>query len=198
MSGRSPAGPLMAEHRVIERMLAVLEGQLDVIARTRSVDPLLIDAATDFIRTYADRCHHGKEEDILFRELDKKPLAPEHRAVMDELIAEHREGRRMVGELRSAAAAYEGGDGRELEAVLDRLEALAAFYPAHISKEDKAFFLPSMNYLGTEEREAMLEEEREFDREFIHELYRERMAEAVAEHGIVTGGEARTGERGET
>ena len=193
-----PVGPLMVEHRLIEKLMPVIRAATAAARREGRIDPRLVAFVIDFIRTYADRCHHGKEEDILFRELDKKPLAPEHRAVMDELIAEHREGRRMVGELRAAAAAYEAGGGGGLEAVVDRLEALAAFYPAHISKEDKAFFLPSMNYLSTEEREAMLEEEREFDREFIHELYRERMAEAVAEHGIVTGGEARTGERGET
>ena len=193
-----PVGPLMMEHRLIEKLMPVIRAATAAARREGRIDPRLVAFVIDFIRTYADRCHHGKEEDILFRELDKKPLAPEHRAVIDELVAEHREGRRMVGELRAAAAAYEGGDGGELEAVVDRLEALAAFYPAHISKEDKVFFLPSMSYLSQEEREAMLEEEREFDREFIHELYRERMAEAVAEHGIVTGGEARTGERGET
>ena len=33
------------------------------------VDPVFIDTAVDFIRTYADRCHHGKEEDLLFKAL---------------------------------------------------------------------------------------------------------------------------------
>ncbi len=86
MSGRSPAGPLMAEHRVIERMLAVLEGQLRVMAETGTVDPALIDTATDFIRTYADRCHHGKEEDILFRRLADKPLDSELAGMMAGLV----------------------------------------------------------------------------------------------------------------
>ena len=93
MPGRSPAGPLMAEHRVIERMLAVLELQLGVIAEEQAVDPTLIDTATDFIRTYADRCHHGKEEDILFRRLADKPLDAELAEVMFGLIEDHVRGR---------------------------------------------------------------------------------------------------------
>ncbi|GAH45136.1 unnamed protein product, partial [marine sediment metagenome] len=58
MSERSPAGPLVHEHRIIERMIAILTGELESIDRQRRVDSALIDTATDFIRTYADRCHH--------------------------------------------------------------------------------------------------------------------------------------------
>jgi hemerythrin-like domain-containing protein len=42
------------------------------IKNENRVKLLFIDTAVDFIRTYADRCHHGKEEDILFRNLAKK------------------------------------------------------------------------------------------------------------------------------
>jgi len=50
----------------------------------------------DFFRIYADRCHHGKEEDILFRELVKKPLSTEERNVLAELVDEHVQGRALV------------------------------------------------------------------------------------------------------
>jgi hemerythrin-like domain-containing protein len=186
----------MMEHRLIEKVIPIIRTATATARREGRIDTALVDFLVDFIRTYADRCHHGKEEDILFRDLERKPLAPEHRAVMDELIAEHREGRRMVGELRAAAAAYKAGDEGALGNVVDRLEALAAFYPAHIWKEDKVFFLPSMEYLSPEEREAMLAEEREFDREFLHKMFQERMAAtaaAAAEHSIVNGGEASNG-----
>jgi hemerythrin-like domain-containing protein len=61
-------GPLMIEHRLIERMLKVVEGVVADIEATQKVDPVFIDTAVDFIRFYADRTHHGKEEDILFRD----------------------------------------------------------------------------------------------------------------------------------
>ena len=62
-------GPLMIEHRLIERMITLIKQKLNQIESTNQVDPLFIDTVVDFIKFYADRTHHGKEEDILFREL---------------------------------------------------------------------------------------------------------------------------------
>jgi len=51
------------------------------------------------------------------------------------------------------------------------MEALVKFYPIHIEKEDKHFFIPCMDYFNGEEKDAMLKEMREFDRNMIHEKY---------------------------
>ena len=67
-------GPLMIEHRLIERMLEIIKRVLTKIEAQNQIDPLFVDTAVDFIKVYADRTHHGKEEDILFRELDNKPM----------------------------------------------------------------------------------------------------------------------------
>jgi len=82
-------GPLMIEHRLIEQMLTVIQRTLEHAEQTQAIDPCFVDTAVDFIRVYADRTHHGKEEDILFRELRKKPLSNEDRLLMDELIEDH-------------------------------------------------------------------------------------------------------------
>ena len=55
-----PIGPLMKEHRLIERMIALMEKELGRLNAGEELDPGFIDIAVDFIRTYADRCHHGK------------------------------------------------------------------------------------------------------------------------------------------
>lgn len=65
-------GPLMIEHRLIEKMIAVIKDTLKQVESTKKIDPLFVDKAVDFIQTYADRTHHGKEEDILFRDLGEK------------------------------------------------------------------------------------------------------------------------------
>lgn len=170
-----PIGPLMEEHRLIEKLMPDLRRAVGAGRREGRIDLKFVDLALDFIRTYADRCHHGKEEDILFKALEGKPLAAAHRAIMDELIAEHRDGRQRVRELAEAAEAYKGGDGAALAVVIDGLEFLATFYPVHIRKEDEAFFLPAMDYLGDGEKAAMIDAEHEFDRKFIHALYREKI-----------------------
>ena len=67
-----PIGPLMIEHRVIERMIALMSDHLKLLRKEKQIDPLFIEKAVRFIKVYADECHHGKEEDILFRELRNK------------------------------------------------------------------------------------------------------------------------------
>jgi hemerythrin-like domain-containing protein len=173
-----PIGLLMIEHRLIERMISVMGKELERIRKDGTANPKFIDTATNFIRTYADQCHHGKEERILFRDLKKKKLQPTDKQIMDELIQEHVLGRKLTGELVKAKEKYEAGDSTALATITDVMQQLVDFYPKHIKKEDKVFFKSAMTYLDKDEKDAMLEEEYEFDRGFIHVLYKNIVAQA--------------------
>ena len=168
-----PIGPLMIEHRLIERMVRVLREEMHTIEKQDEVNLDFIDGAVDFFRTYTDRCHHGKEEDILFRALAEKGLSPEHKKIMDELIREHVFGRQTVGKLVSARERYAQGDKSAQNEIIGFLKELVEFYPTHIDKEDNHFFMPSMQYFNREERDAMLQEFGEFDKNLIHEKYKQ-------------------------
>jgi hemerythrin-like domain-containing protein len=167
-----PIGPLMIEHRLIERMIRLMADELRQMEETARTDPAFIDTAVDFIRTYADRCHHGKEEDILFRDLAMKPLSPEHRKTMEELVAEHVYARGRVKALVEAKEQYVQAKSQALEAIRSLLADLVAFYPAHIAKEDKHFFIRCMSYFTKQEQERMLQEFWDFDRQMIHWKYK--------------------------
>lgn len=167
-----PIGPLMIEHRLIERMIEIVHGEVRRFQENRQADPLLIDTIADFIRVYADRTHHGKEEGILFRDLAKKELSDKDRSVMLELVAEHEYTRSLVGDLVLANGAYLQNRNEAFEVVLERLTSLVVFYPQHIAKEDKVFFPACMRYFARQEQDAMLAEMWEFDRSMIHEKYR--------------------------
>ena len=162
---------MMAEHRLIERMIEILNTELKAIQANKEVDPVFIDNVVDFVRTYADQTHHGKEEDILFRELKKKDLKPEHEATMNELIQEHIFGRKTTGELVEENRKYAQGDKGALNTIIEKIETLVGFYPKHIEKEDKHFFIPVMKYFSKEEQDAMLEEGQIYDRRMIHRKY---------------------------
>jgi len=166
-----PVGPLMKEHRLIERMIKIMKANLDNIRKEGEVDPLFVDTAVDFIRTYADRCHHGKEEDILFRDLAKKKISDEHLRIMQELIEEHKMGRNNVKKLIEAKEKYIQGNKDALKDIILNMEILIKFYPKHIEKEDKHFFIPCIDYFTQQEQGKMLEEMYEFDRNMIHEKY---------------------------
>lgn len=166
-----PVGPLMIEHRLIERMIRLMNKELQNVTRSNKANIDFINIAIDFIKIYADRCHHGKEEDILFRDLAKKPLSIEHKRIMNELIQEHVLARGNVKKLIEAQDKYEGGGKGALKAVVENIGILVKFYPEHIEKEDKHFFIPIMDYFSSEERESMLKEFWEFDKRLIHERY---------------------------
>ena len=167
-----PIGPLMIEHRLIERMIGILRIEASRLGESRTANPVLLDSALDFIRTYADQSHHGKEEDILFRELAKREMSPEDREVMEELVNEHLCAREMLRRLTEAKERYLAGDAGAVEVIAEQLGALVRLYPAHIAKEDKVFFPAAMKYLTRAEQDAMVDEMWVFDRGMIHENYR--------------------------
>ncbi len=164
-------GPLMIEHRLIERMITVVKHILKRIKSSQQVDPLVIDTVVDFIRTYADRVHHGKEEDILFREMSERALSAKDKRIMKELVDEHVTGRRTTQAVVAANDRYRNGDASALADISANLGKLVEFYPEHIQKEDKVFFPVIRNYLSDEEDQSMLAEFWEFDRKMIHEKY---------------------------
>jgi hemerythrin-like domain-containing protein len=140
-------------------------------SKQASDDPVFAETALDFFRSYADRCHHGKEEDILFRELLKKSLSEKHKKIMNELIEEHATARKTVARLAETRDKYAQGTsdaGKEFTLILNELIRL---YPPHIEKEDKHFFFPVMKYFSQQELDDMLQEFKEFDRKMIHEKY---------------------------
>jgi len=177
-----PIGPLMIEHRLIERIIRLLKKELEQVGKLKKADPVFIEIAVDFMRSYADRCHHGKEEDILFRDLAKKGLSQEHRTIMEELLDEHVRARKATANLLEAKGRYSNGDTAAIRDIVDALTWLVNFYPIHIEKEDRQFFMPVMGYLSREEQDIMLQEFHEFDRNLIHAMYRgviERLEKAT-------------------
>lgn len=167
-----PRGPLMIEHRLIEKMIAIIRDQSAMMKQQNQADPVFIDTVVDFVKTYADRTHHGKEEDILFKVLAEKRMSAEDAHMMQVLIDDHKYGRQTVAELVTAKERYLNGDTQALNVILDKLNILVDFYPEHIRKEDKEFFPNSEAYLTEAERSEMLRSFSEFDQKMIHEKYK--------------------------
>jgi len=177
-----PIGPLMREHRLIERMIAVISSDVISADRWKNQNHIFLDPVIDFLRTYADRTHHGKEENILFQKLVLKDLIPEHKRIMHELVQEHQIARRTVDSLVAARERYSHGEQRAIGDIQVLTRKLIDLYPPHIDKEDHHFFYPSMEYFSKDEQNAMLEEFMEFDRSMIHEKY-QRLVEEL--HGNI-------------
>jgi hemerythrin-like domain-containing protein len=170
-SPMQPKGPLMIEHRLIMRVIVLMGKEAIKIGKNNVVNQQFINSAIDFIQTYADRTHHGKEEEILFRDLANRNISIDDNRIIKELIQEHALGRAATEELVKSAQAYQKGDHTALPLIEQGLQKFVDFYPKHIEKEDKIFFPSVMTYLSGSEQQTMLDEFREFDRKMIHEKY---------------------------
>jgi hemerythrin-like domain-containing protein len=167
-----PRGPLMIEHRLIIRMISLIDKEVTRIEQNKKLNQPFIETAVDFLRTYADRTHHGKEEEILFRDLAKKEISESDRSIMDQLIRDHEFGRATTAELVNSAEAFQKGYQAALPLVTQSLRKFVKFYPLHVEKEDKLFFPSAMKYLSASEQQSMLGEFEEFDRKMIHLKYK--------------------------
>lgn len=172
-----PVGLLMIEHRLIERMIQIMKVQLEKIQTESKADSRQVERIIHFIRAYADHCHHGKEEEILFRELGRKTISPEHKRIMEELIEDHKRGRKITMSLLEANQRYQKGETGALSVIADGFRSLVEFYPKHIQKEDRHFFLPIMGYFSQEEKEAMIREGYESDSRLFHQEHEKLIKE---------------------
>jgi hemerythrin-like domain-containing protein len=133
----NPIQALMDEHRVIEQVLDALVayvGRLD-----EGADPADLARFVEFVRGFADACHHGKEERILFEAMIEAGM-PRDQGPIGVMLAEHREGRRLVGILRDEAARAGSWTDIERHRVEDAALAYAALLRSHIAKEDTRLY----------------------------------------------------------
>jgi hemerythrin-like domain-containing protein len=170
--GMLPIGELMIEHRLIDRMLALMRIELDRIGAYGKADPEFIDSAVAFVKEYADICHHGKEEKILFARLAEKRLTPEMKKMVEDLVQEHRFVRDLTNDLVRAKDQYMNNRPEGKPGIISCLNSIVEFYPRHVEKEEKHFFIPAMDYFSDDEKETMLRMFREFDARLFHDEFR--------------------------
>ena len=167
----TPIAILTVEHGFIERMVDLIQRELEKFGQRKKVDLIFIDGAIDFAKNYADLCHHGKEETILFENLSMKRLLPEHKKLLDELVLEHIQNRKIITNLEMARESYMKRDSDALGPILTICKTLVEFYPGHMTKEEKGFFAFSMEYFSRKEQEEMTKKFWEFDKDLLLAKY---------------------------
>lgn len=150
MSEPHPIDILLHEHNVIARVLdalAVLSSELEE-GRAVSVDAL--HGGILFMLEFADRCHHAKEEDILFPLLARKGI-PDAGGPLEVIRREHREGRAAVASLAEAVEAYAQNKFGACRRLNGGVKELVQYYRNHILKENMVLFSMAERILMGEE-----------------------------------------------
>jgi hemerythrin-like domain-containing protein len=172
MSGVNPVETLEAEHRVIQRVVAVMVVLADQLEAGGGADPAVLERIVEFLRTFADRSHHGKEEAWFFPAMERRGV-PAHGCPLGGLTMEHAKGRLLVGEFAEAIEAWKTDmkAAAAREALVKTLRVLATFYPAHIWKEDYLLFPLAGRLLTQEDRQELSARFEAVDREIGQEVY---------------------------
>ena len=139
----APTQELRAEHRIIERVLRVL---IALLALPDFQADALRECIT-FFRLFADACHHGKEEDMLFPVLEKHGL-PRETGPIAVMLREHAAGRALVAAMGRHLPAAESGDTVSQACFRELACDYVALLTQHIWKEDNVLFRMGEHQIG--------------------------------------------------
>lgn len=164
---------LIEEHRVIERVLAAMEIAVQRLEAKQLRPAFFVDAA-EFIKGFADGCHHKKEEGVLF------PAMLAH-GVRDQggpigvMMAEHTQGRTFTTAMRKAAQELEAGDESARAVTIENALGYIALLHQHIAKEDTVLFPMADRVVAPTSQDKLAEDFERIEREEtgagVHEKY---------------------------
>jgi hemerythrin-like domain-containing protein len=147
---------LMEEHRVIERVITSLEEAARRMEQGDTVRPGFFVEASQFIKGFADGCHHKKEEGVLFKAMIAGGL-PSQGGPVSVMLAEHEQGRAYTRGMREAAEAWWAGDASARQRVIQNARGYAALLRGHIAKEDGVLFPLSNQVLPPPDQDKVAE-----------------------------------------
>lgn len=165
---------LMTEHTVIERVLNTLENAVSASSMNKAVKPDFFIDAADFIRGFADGCHHRKEENVLFIAMGKNGV-PVQGGPIGVMLNEHEQGRVLTRAMRTGAEKWKiGKDAGKVEA-LKAATDYVALLRQHIAKENNVLFPMADRAIPVNDQEQVMEDfervEHEETGEGVHEKY---------------------------
>jgi hemerythrin-like domain-containing protein len=162
---------LKHEHLVIKKVLAAVE-RLVLKGEPGPVEPWR--KALDFIRVFADQCHHIKEEKVLFPALEEHGI-PREGGPIGLLLAEHEEGRRFVRAMAQALSELPDSSQIQNSPLAEHARAYLRLLEDHIQKEDEVLFEMANEALTDEEQEDLARRFEEYEHKEmgpgIHERY---------------------------
>ncbi len=184
----NPIDELKAEHRGIETALAVLESIADRIAS--SGDPEThrdAEALIDFFKTFADTCHHGKEENVLFPALERVGVLRQGGPI-GVLLDEHDLGRSHIRSMATALNELRDDHQGPTVEFEKHAQGYIQLLRRHIEKEDQVLFQMADQRL-TEEQETELTDgferiERDIIGEGKHEQYHAMLDDFKEKYGV--------------
>ncbi len=151
----SPIDELQDEHRAVKMTLAILARISAKLSRGETVAPDHLDQLLEFLTTFVDRCHHGKEEDVLFPALEKAGV-PREGGPIGVMLREHDLGRGYIRGLREGVADFKAGDRQAVARIVANIQYYSDLLTQHIDKEDHILYPIAEKVFSREQQQALL------------------------------------------
>lgn len=147
---------LKKEHQGIELMLRVLQAIADKLGQGEHIGIEHLDHIMEFLSTFVDKCHHGKEEEFLFPALEAAGV-PRDRGPIGVLLSEHEQGRKLIAGLKNGVTNYTSGDKTGTSAIRAVVDEYTTLLAQHIEKENNALFAMADAKLNTAKDNELFE-----------------------------------------
>lgn len=164
---------LRNDHEVIERALRVMERAALRLDAGQTLSPEVLSSAVDFLRNFADGCHHAKEELALFPRLVQRGLIRDGGPI-GVMLHEHDLGRAYIRRLEDAL------DRDDRESTVDALHCYTALLRNHILKENDVLFPMADRLLTPDDHADLLAQFQRLERERIGASVLERYGALLA------------------
>jgi hemerythrin-like domain-containing protein len=149
-----PAFVLRAEHQMILRVVRVLSELMDRLEQKAEFAAEPLSKCVEFLRLFADACHHGKEEDLLFPVLEARGI-PREGGPIGVMLYEHRVARALTKDMAEALPAAASDDTGARTRFLQAARQYAQLLTQHIFKEDNVLFQMGDRVMQPDDQNAL-------------------------------------------
>jgi hemerythrin-like domain-containing protein len=146
---------LMDEHEGVKVMLNILERIYGPSGTAGTLNISHFDEILEFLKVFIDKCHHGKEEDLLFPALIAAGI-PENGPITV-MLQEHQMGRGYIKAMNDSYVSYMSGDQSSYDVIRRNALDYISLLRSHIEKENNILFVMADRVLSAEKQEELFE-----------------------------------------
>ncbi|MDA3793148.1 MAG: hemerythrin domain-containing protein [Elusimicrobia bacterium] len=174
---------LKHEHEVIKLALQILKKMRDRIMEKTEYDAGATASLLEVFSVFADQCHHGKEEKMLFPAMEEAGILKENGPIAV-MLAEHVKGREHIAQMRVAIDV--DNKSIDTEKFVDAAKNYIELLIPHIEKENNVLFPMGDNVLSDSKQNELLEDFEKYEENVIghgkHEEFHELLKKLKAEY----------------
>lgn len=130
---------LKDEHKGITLMLQILDRICDLLDADEAVEIVHLEKIVEFLKVFADKCHHAKEEELLFPAMEKAGI-PKEGGPIGVMLQEHEIGREYVKGFAEAVYDYKSSKTGTSQKIVKNARNYITLLSQHISKEDTVLY----------------------------------------------------------